>query len=141
MNNLFFRKYLIQTIAILILGFTFNSCSDEDDEIPPCEMEQVFSISEASVPDTGKVNESISMIITYYKPNPCYSFKDLDMQFDENELTLKVLGSYDCEKVCSQNVVKENFSYGFLPGKAGEYTLRFYISEDDYLIKTITITE
>lgn len=140
MDIKFFRKGFIFIFAI-ILCFTVYSCSEEEDDVPPCNTEAIFSITEVSVPETAKINESITVIITYYKPNPCYTFEDLDMQFGERELTLKVLGTFDCEQICTQNVVQENFTHTLQVGTAGEYTLRFYVSEDEYITKTITITE
>lgn len=140
MDMKFFKKNLIFIFAIIVC-FTVYSCSEEDDDVPPCNTEAVFSITEVSVPETAKINESTTVIITYYKPNPCYTFEDLDMQFGERELTLKVLGTLDCEKICTQNVVQENFTHTLQVGTAGEYTLRFYVSEDEYITKTITITE
>lgn len=122
-------------LSVLFLSFFLTSCDKEDAE-PVSEI----SISNITLAESYTVGQTEEISVTINKPTPCHII-------EEEAVTIsgKIHSYYfrlvDKAEVCVQMTQNETVNLDFEPTETGEHTLNFYINDELYETRTVTVTE
>ena len=90
---------------LIILLFTFTSCSKGNDSLP---LKVVSApITELSVPEYFEFGETYRLLITYQLPSSCYNYFDVDYQYNGYQRDISILIYEDPEAICPQVTVQQ----------------------------------
>ncbi|MBC5993314.1 hypothetical protein [Pontibacter cellulosilyticus] len=130
----------ILCIFTLLLCTAF-SCSKETDTVKPTVL--LSKIIEVDAPESGKINEVITMKVKYTLSSGCVGFKGLEEERAGNTYTIKAYLSSDSDpnRICHQAAMYGYTDYTFTPTQVGTYTFNFYQDPENSITKTITITD
>lgn len=124
-------------ILILISILTLFSCSNDDEKEECVEYNKEF-VTEVSGPSSANVNETVSFEVKFGVHNGCGGFDEFIESGTEFNKIIQVKAIYKgC--ICTQNAPIRTTIYKFIPSKPGNYTLNFRKSNDDFIVKKITV--
>src|SRR5690606_26789165 len=119
-----------------MLTYPFVKWTETFDQV--CISYQTANTSNAIVPTTGNVNQTISIPVTFQVLNGCGGFGNFIETNDGNSKTITVNAKYEgC--YCTQAIEQRQTNYNFSPTTPGTYTLNFTQSNGNLLTYTINI--
>ncbi|WP_394747930.1 hypothetical protein [Spongiimicrobium salis] len=121
------KRYFLFCILIVV---AFQSCSiDDDTNFNFVQLEVV----EANLPDAFNLNETVTIDLTYLRPNDCTFFRGLDIVPEaKTTRSVAIVGSLltdneDCADVNQQ--IETSFNFEVLYPET--YLFRFYTGTDE----------
>jgi predicted RNA-binding protein with PUA-like domain len=119
-----------------MLTYPFVKWTETFDQV--CISYQTTNTSNAIVPTTGNVNQTISIPVTFQVLNGCGGFGNFIETNNGNTKTITVNAKYEgC--YCTQAIEQRQTNYNFNPTTPGIYTLNFTQSNGNLLTNTINI--
>ena len=118
---------------LLVLMTTVLSCSiDEGDKYNY----YILPVESYIMPSTFKVGEIHKIELKYQMPTVCYNYGGIYYDYGTDpESTTRTIGVYANTKVgesCTEVLPPLSDAYfNFVPKKAGTYTFKFYIEDDE----------
>lgn len=95
-------------------------------------------VTKVEGPQTGLVNQDINLTVSFSCFNGCGQFGNFDQTSNGNTTTIQVNAKYEgC--ICTQDVPIRQSIYKFKATQAGTYYLKFFQTENTYLIDTIRV--
>lgn len=132
-------RLIKSVLGVLVVLACSTSCS-LDDGNRNCS--QIIGTSTLGVtgPTTAAVNEEITLTVSYRLAEACgdfYNFNNQTVSATENNVG--VLVTYDvCE--CDNVYTVKTEPYKFKVAVAGTYKIKFAITNDTFLIHTVTVS-
>lgn len=123
-------------IFILFIVMVSAACSRNDSD--NCMYFERARVIEASLPDSGLVNQVIPVPIKFACINGCGQFGYFETKLDSNTIQVRVIAQYDgC--VCTENAPVYTKTYDLIIPKPGSYVVKFVTDEDAFWISKILI--
>jgi hypothetical protein len=117
-------------IYFLLFGtiLPFLACEKKQNS---CEEEKLSAVFLMDYPDTVYVNQTFSVKTDYLIENTCGMFERFEGELNENVLNVKLIVKYSgCS--CTEEFIEKSVNYPITFIEAGDYELRFWLSENDY---------
>lgn len=119
-----------------MLTYPFVKWTETFDQV--CISYEQANASNAIVPSTGNVNQTISIPVTFQVINGCGRFGNFIETNDGNTKTITINAKYEgC--FCTQAIEQRQAIYNFNPTTPGTYTLNFTQTNGNVLTHTINI--
>lgn len=128
-------KFIIPLAILYIVGI---SCASESTE-NTCISDEITVITEVNAPQTGNINEPITIEVTAGIYNGCGSFnKFIETEITQHTLIIEAEAHYEgC--VCTQIAMFVTKNYEFTPKTPGNYLLKFSAREGEFIEVNIAI--
>lgn len=123
------------TIIIFLLLIIVTGCKNDDD----CFSYRKVGASEVNAPDTGTVNEEISIEVSFMAADNCGTFSKFITTGTEKDRIIETEGKFDNCNMCTHAPEIRKANYRFTPTATGVYRLRFASSSDNYIEKEIQV--
>jgi hypothetical protein len=124
---------LILTALLLVIF----SCSKEEEEIK-CIENRIAYVTSINSPSTGKVNENITIVVSFGVNNGCGNFGKFIENESGNTKTIEVEARYEgC--VCTMDAPTRKINYVFRTQNSGNYILKFKSSATEFIFANLTI--
>lgn len=124
----------MKKFALLALVFilTFSSCSLDDNPAENFYLE-VLPIESVEMPEYFVHGETYEILVTYTKPNSCYSFNDFIYEIDGHERTVAIVNTVYLTNVteCDGEPEPITVNFDFTVNGNETYLFKFYQGEDD----------
>ncbi|MBP8115768.1 MAG: hypothetical protein KAY50_10460 [Chitinophagaceae bacterium] len=133
MNRKFFTNLICFICSIILL----TSCAkkQEDEKCISTDKAPVTKIEGAT---TASVNQEINLTVSFICFNGCGQFGNMEETIAGNTTTIIVNAKYTgC--ICTQDVPTRMTSFKFKKAQAGTYELKFWQTENNYLIHSIIV--
>ena len=119
-----------------MMSYSFVKWTEVMDEV--CISYEHANVSFAQVPDTGSVNQSIPIPITFTIINGCGMFGNITETNVGTTKTIKLNSKYEgC--VCTQIAGEIQTTYNFVATTSGLHTIKFLQPSGEFLVYTINI--
>lgn len=111
------------------------SCDKEDAE-PVSEI----SISNITLAESYTAGQTEQISLTIIKPTPCHILEEeaVTVSGKTHSYYFRLI---DKAEVCVQMTQDETISVNFEPAQTGDHILNFYINDELYETRTVTVTE
>lgn len=131
------KKMKLQVIALVLLVATgFTSCNKDDE--PQIITNKSF-VTTVTGPTTGKVNQELTLTVSFTTVNNCFVFNKFLETATENTKVIEVESKSEGIN-CGTTPVTKTTSYKFKATAAGTYILKFKKSATEYVIQNIVIS-
>lgn len=132
-------RTFLNLLCISMFVLTSFSCNEDDVE-EDCISREIARINGVEAPETAKVNETVSIDVTFSRKNTCGSFNKFKESSTEEGKIIEVLVDYfGC--ACGQAIITETKTYQFIPQSKGIYQLNFRSSTNELTTINIEVTE
>ena len=126
-------------LVVLFLSIALISCSNDDDNPTPSPVTKSALVTAITGPATGKVNEELSLDVTFIAENACGQFDRISEVMINKVKGLQVEVKYPSE-VCTQQVPEPKKTvYKFKSAEKGTFEIKFKKSETEFLIHKVVI--
>ncbi|MBV8326532.1 hypothetical protein [Chryseobacterium sp.] len=134
------KRLLTIGIPVLLFGMILTSCNDDDYQT----VESIGKIKIDSVKvahDTMNVFaiQNIKTYSTY--PSTCEGFYGYDYIYDDNLQRTVTAYQYTTDGTCTQGNYVGTNQINFSPRKPGTYTFKFWNGGNNWITKTIVVTD
>ena len=131
------KKFALKSIAaIFFTSLSIVSCSSDDGGETVILQNEFVTV--ATAPETGLVNQDITIDLKYMVDNPCGQFNKFVETTTGNtkiiEVQVKYVGSD-----CGQNASEVAVPYTFKVNQPGTYTFKFKRNASQYLTRVVTV--
>lgn len=122
-------------LFLLMTLLVFFSCTKDDDK---CIENKVAYVTGINAPETGAINEFISIDVYFGVNSGCGQFGRFIESGVEKSKTIVVEARYEgCS--CTMDAPERLTSYEFKPNEAGTYELNFKSSESGFITVNILV--
>lgn len=105
-----------------------------------CNTNEIAFVDSLDAPEMGKVNEPVSISVSFFMKNTCGRFESFRESEGEEGLIVEVYASYTgC--VCGQAITEDTRIYEFIPTTPGQVRLNFRSGPAEFKSISIEITE
>lgn len=116
----------------LFLSLLFFSCQlDLEDENTKFVKIPVFEIQ---TPESMIVDFEYTFTFKYALPNGCYSFYEIDIEYDnlpdKNVRLITAFAEVETDTYCTEEYREDTYSFPFKPEEAKTYLFKFWIGQD-----------
>lgn len=126
-------------LVVLFLSIALISCSNDDDNSTPSPVTKSALVTVITGPETGKINEELSLDVTFIAENACGQFDRISEVMINKVKGLQVEVKYPSE-VCTQQVPEPKKTvYKFKSAEKGTFEIKFKKSETEFLIHKVVI--
>ncbi|RAV98056.1 hypothetical protein [Pseudochryseolinea flava] len=128
--------------GIVLIAVCFGLCAFTCDESDDGDVVTEFSpITSTTLPDEGKVNQSIEFVITHRGSNGCAQYSHNKTVTKGRDVFVTFFNSYKKDSFCTYALTTLETSYSYKPSAVGEYTFHFKQEDGKYQEEKITISE
>ncbi len=130
---------VLNILVLIVISFLIVSCDNDDDENnDDCIGYSIGYVTSVNAPDTGNVDETINIEVSFLVTNGCGRFERFLEAENGNIRTIEVEAKYQgCVCPCAMEIRTAN--YEFTANSVGEYELNFKSSSTDYIATILTI--
>lgn len=132
------KKIKLQMLG-LVLFVAAGSASCSNDDEPQKVVTKPSLVTEVTGPTTGKINEELTLEVSFTVDNNCGSFNKFVETSVENTKTIEVESKFQGEN-CEAKPVTKKTSYKFKAEVEGTYILNFKKSDTTFITQTIIIS-
>jgi hypothetical protein len=131
------KKNIILLIPIILFGIIM-SCTDNDDKEDECITNKTEYITSVNSPNTGIVNETVNIEVSFGVFNGCGGFGKFIETQNGNNKTIEIEAKYEgC--ICTQDAPIRTVNYEFIANSTGDYELNFKSSPTEFITVNLTI--
>lgn len=131
------KKFALKSVAaILFVSFSLTSCSN-DDGGETVIIQNEF-VTAATAPETGVVNQDITIDLKYMADNACGQFNKFVETTNGNTKIIEVQVKY-VGTDCGENPSEVALPYTFKVNQPGTYTFKFKRNASQYLTRVVTV--
>jgi hypothetical protein len=132
------KRLKLKAIALaLFVTAGFVSCNNDDDT--PFFTTKKTLVSLVTGPTTGKVNQELTLNVTFAVDNNCGAFNKFIETTTDKTTVIEVEAKYEGSN-CGATVVNKTTTYKFKATTVGTYILKFKKSATEFVTQTIVIT-
>lgn len=132
------KRLKVTAIAlVLFVSAGFVSC-DNDDDTPPITTKKTL-VSLVTGPTTGKVNQELTLDVTFAVDNSCGAFNKFIESTTDKTTVIEVEAKYEGSN-CGTTAGTKTATYKFKATAVGTYILKFKKSATEFVTQTIEIT-
>jgi hypothetical protein len=132
------KKIKLQVIAlVVVIASGFASCSADDDQ--PAIITQKSFVSTVTGPETGTVNQELTLTVNFDVANKCGVFNKFVETTTENTKIIEVETKLEGTD-CGTTPVSKTTMYKFKAAAAGTYIFKFKKTETEFITQTIVIS-
>jgi len=133
------KRLKLKAIAlVLLVSSGFVSCNNDDDETPPITTKKTL-VSLVTGPVTGKVNQELTLNVTFAVDNSCGAFNKFIETTTDKTTVIEVEAKYEGSD-CGTTTATKITTYKFKATTIGTYILKFKKSVTEFVTQTIEIT-
>ncbi|PRZ26223.1 hypothetical protein [Flavobacterium granuli] len=122
---------------VLFVAAGFTACSNDDE--PQKVVTKKSFVTEVTGPTTGKINQELSLEVSFTVENNCGTFNKFVENTVENTKTIEVESKFEGIG-CDATPLTKQTPYKFKATAEGTYILKFKKSETEFITQTIIIS-
>ncbi len=120
------------------MGLSMSCDQDDDSEEDLCITDQIAYVTSVESPDTGNVNDSITIEVKFSVANGCGDLGQFIETGTGNTRIIEVEARYQgC--ICTQEAPIRTANYMFTASTAGNYELKFKSSPTEFITVDLVI--
>lgn len=133
--------FVIATFLLLL------NCSVDEGSSEPTFVPQTMPINDVFIPESFVYGDTYNIMVDYYVPNTCYSYRSFYVVEEENIITAAVFNSVINDALCEPyNNRLAQASFDLKINSRETYVLKFWrgknnLGEDNYYIVEVPVTE
>lgn len=124
-------------IFFFLLLFVFSSCKKEKD-CSEKTTELTFFATDAVMPSTAKIGETVPMNIYYDYNKGCEVFGSVNESANAFDVSISLSGNKN-ECACSSTLTSTSTTYNAKFHSSGTYSVKFLKADGSFISKTIVI--
>ena len=125
------------SFLFIVLIFLTCSCSKSANDTSTVPIH--WNVTKVEVPNTGLVNQDISLTIYYPTSSGCDIFDKFEQSTQGNVILVKALGHTEINSFCTQVALERTVIFNFQPNSIGNFEIRFINRDNSYLTHNLII--
>ena len=134
------KYFKLSIIALIAVIGVITSCSLGDDGEQTCRTSSYARITNVVSQDTIQVGVPATADVTFTISNNCGTFFNFAESATINPREVGVVINFDgCE--CNNVATTATRTYNFTPTTVGQFVIKYFVSQNNYITKVYTVIE